>query len=416
MVQIETRNLWRAAETASVVHVNNSQETFTASASGAIATHIWEVCRAGRQKGAVPVVITQDAPEPPLPDVPCLWISSPRTNHSRVGYWAKRVRKKICGWRDMAQPSHASRVIQCIHRHGLHDRKMVFHNDPELAACVKKRFPRSRIIVHFHNPVPCAARFASFLAESDVAFCAVSGYVAAEVGRVYRKPCDRVALNGVDARAFYPAQSRSGEVPEICFLGRTGIEKGADLLLKAALILAGEGCRFRLRLIGSNHWGRWERDPYQDELQRLWTELEERGVTGVRTGHLPRSQIAENLRQADIFVLPSRWQEPCALSLLEGMASGLAVVASRTGGTPSVLAGAGLLFEAEDVEGLAIELRRLLRDPGLGRQLGIRARMRACALSWETTWDALMSVGVAGAEAPGGGSACDYGVGVLAGA
>jgi glycosyltransferase involved in cell wall biosynthesis len=193
----------------------------------------------------------------------------------------------------------------------------------------------------------------------------------------------------VDGQVFSPGSGESRARQEICFLGRTGIEKGADLLLRACLQLESEGFRFGVRLIGANHWGRWERDAYQDLLSGLGAELEKKGVRVTRTGHVPRAGIPDQLRAADIQVLPSRWQEPCALSLLEGMATGLAIVASRTGGTPEVLQDAGVFFEADDVDGLTRQLRILLREPGRVVDLGRRARERACELTWEKAWEGL---------------------------
>ncbi len=369
-----------------VVHINNSQETFTASSSGAIATHIWEVCRAAIHLGERPLVISKDAPEPPLPDVPCVWLPEFRAPVSRLGVLALRARKKWGGWRGREQPAYKEQVERCIRTRGLQTAKLILHNDPELAACVRRSFPRARILLHFHNPIPCAVRYTRVLRQADIELTAVSAYVAGEIRRLYGRDCNRVVLNGVDSSAFFPVARSQRERPEICFLGRTGVEKGADLFLKACVLLAAEGLRFGVRLIGSNHWGRWQRDAYQDLLSGLCDELERAGITVTRTGHVPRSGVAGELQNADIQVLPSRWQEPCALSLLEGMACGLAVVASRTGGTPEVLGDAGLFFSADDVHDLAAQLRGLLQNPARAKALGCDARKRACELTWQSTW------------------------------
>ncbi len=378
-----------------VVQINNSQETFTASSSGAIATHIWETCRAASKMGDCPLVISRDAPEAPLPDLPCLWIPEFRAPASHLGAFALRVRKKWGGWRSREQPSYASRVVRCINDRGLQNSKFILHNDPELAAHLRGAFPEARIILHFHNPIQCAPRYAGTLFQSDVELTAVSSYVAGEIRKLYGRACSRVVLNGVDSNAFFPAPRVKRENMQICFLGRTGIEKGADLLLKACIVLAAEGFRFGVRLIGANHWGRWQRDAYQDLLANLCGELESFGITVLRTGHVPRSGVAGQLRNADVQVLPSRWQEPCALSLLEGMACGLAMVASRTGGTPEVLGDAGLFFTADDVSHLAGQLRTLLCNPGQVDVLGAKARKRACELTWHQTWLALEGSGAA---------------------
>lgn len=86
------------------------------------------------------------------------------------------------------------------------------------------------------------------------------------------------------------------------------------------------------------------------------------------------------LSRLDVFVLPSRF-EACSNSLMEAMSCGCACIASRIGGSPELLddGRAGLLFEAGDVTGLAAQLRRLVADAALRRELGQVAahRMRS---------------------------------------
>lgn len=73
------------------------------------------------------------------------------------------------------------------------------------------------------------------------------------------------------------------------------------------------------------------------------------------------------------------------MALLEAMAAGKAVVATRVGGVPELIRGGreGLLVQAGDAEGLARALRRLLRSDGLRRRLGEAARKRAGRFTWE---------------------------------
>jgi glycosyltransferase involved in cell wall biosynthesis len=120
----------------------------------------------------------------------------------------------------------------------------------------------------------------------------------------------------------------------------------------------------------------------------------------VRTGHLERADIPGALAASDIHVTPSRWDEPCGLTTLEGLASGQAVVGSATGGTPELLDGAGLLFPRDDVEALADVLDGLIRDHEARVSWGARARSRAESLPWEQTWDGLARA--AGLRADGG--------------
>ena len=81
------------------------------------------------------------------------------------------------------------------------------------------------------------------------------------------------------------------------------------------------------------------------------------------------------LRAADLFVLPSLW-EGLSIALLEAMAAGLPVVATRVSGTDQVLrhGESGLVVEPRDEDALAKALQAVLDDPALACALGARAR------------------------------------------
>jgi glycosyltransferase involved in cell wall biosynthesis len=88
---------------------------------------------------------------------------------------------------------------------------------------------------------------------------------------------------------------------------------------------------------------------------------------------------ADLLRTATVCAVPSVWQEAFALSVLEMMARGSAVVASRVGGIPEVIEDSvsGLLVPPNDVDALADALTRVLASPQLQNDLGREARRRA---------------------------------------
>lgn len=88
-----------------------------------------------------------------------------------------------------------------------------------------------------------------------------------------------------------------------------------------------------------------------------------------------RSDVARLLCALDVFVQPSR-TEGLSIALLEASAAGCAIVASRVGGTPEIVADGerGRLFESEDAAGLQAMLAELLADAGQRQRLGDAAR------------------------------------------
>lgn len=122
------------------------------------------------------------------------------------------------------------------------------------------------------------------------------------------------------------------------------------------------------------------------ELLALRSQLDLNGYLTF-TGYVPNEDLVILYNSATLMVLPS-FSEGFGLPMVEAMACGLPVAASRRGSLPEVLGGAGLLFEPDEPVGMAACLDRLLGDPQLRadfRQAGLRRveqfswRKAACA-------------------------------------
>ena len=84
-------------------------------------------------------------------------------------------------------------------------------------------------------------------------------------------------------------------------------------------------------------------------------------------GSVPRERLAGLFAAHDVFVFASVWEEPFSIVLLEAMASGLAVVATATGGSPEILRDRDncLVFPKEDAEACAARIGELASDADL---------------------------------------------------
>lgn len=370
----------------SVVFINHPLETWTPTGSGALATILWECCRAAERRGRLPWVITRESAAARFPWPQTITLDPPALPTHPLALRALRAERKLTGWRHLRHRAYAFQVASALRRHRLTHLPLVLINDPEMTVYLRRRFPQAAILHWFENQLPASPRFRTLYPQAADVTAGVSDFTGRWVADFYGLGAVETIPNGVDAGQFHPAGTRPDGAPTISFVGRTGIEKAPDLLLRAALALSESTRAFRLLMIGSNHWDRLEVDDYQRELQSLALALEARGVAVERPGHLGRAALPDRLRRAQVHVVPSRWDEPFGMTTLEGMASGLAVVASDTGGTPEVVGDAGLLFAREDVGGLAAHLAHLIADAALTADYGRRARARAQEFTWARTW------------------------------
>ncbi len=94
------------------------------------------------------------------------------------------------------------------------------------------------------------------------------------------------------------------------------------------------------------------------------------------TGMLPREELQSLYQSHDILIFPSVWDEPFGITILEGMASGLAVVGTGTGGSGEIMKDGenALLFPKEDPYACASQLTRLIEDSRLYEQIRKQGR------------------------------------------
>jgi glycosyltransferase involved in cell wall biosynthesis len=180
----------------------------------------------------------------------------------------------------------------------------------------------------------------------------------------------RVAGHGIEEPGPPPPRAPAGrDGPMVLYVGRFVNHKGVGDLLQAvpSVLACVPDCRFVL--VGGYGSAEW--------VERTWLPP---SLSAFRdriafTGWLGPGAIGEWYARADVLVVPSRY-EPFGMVVLEGMARGLAIAASRVGGPAEILehGRTGLLFPPADPLALARTVVRLLLDPALRASLGQAAR------------------------------------------
>ena len=360
--------------------------------SGALSTNLRSCALAARADGIEALVVARCSPHPVYEDVRAHFVPFPEPQNP-LSTLVARFDRKIFGWPHLGHRVYATRVARALSRPEMQNVPWVISNDPDLAVFLRGRFPRAFLVHRFHNQMTARASVRQNLARSLDGCVAVSNFTRDWIQNYYNFAPGKVATvyNGVDSSLFHPAPTPPSGAPVLNFVGRTGIEKGADVLLDAALLLAKDAPRlaFSLQIVGANNWAGLELDNYQIQLRARVEALEKLGISVRQTGHVNRMDVPDEFRRAHIHIVPSRWDEPFGLTTVEGMASGLATIASNTGGSPEIIADAGFLFERDNAPDLAAKLRPLLENAELRHDYGQRARARSLEFSWENTWKGL---------------------------
>ncbi len=213
-------------------------------------------------------------------------------------------------------------------------------------------------------------------------YVALSGDLAAYLQQRVGVPERRVAqiYNGVDLQRFHPAGNGRAPLPGSPFndpalwlvgsVGRMQTVKAQTLLARAfvrALALQ-PALRSRLRLVMVGE------GPLRAEAQAL---LAAAGVADLAWLPGERADVPDVMRGLDCFVLSSL-AEGISNTILEAMASGLPVLATRVGGNAELVVDGetGVIVPSSDTEAMAPALVALAGDPGLAKAMGQAGRTR----------------------------------------
>lgn len=236
--------------------------------------------------------------------------------------------------------------------------------------CAHTRHPRTLPLKYRQ-----AGRGAAALARADLVIAyssSVDRHLAAN-GLARRKLVPLFTTMAVKRGTGHAARRR------VVFAGRVAAAKGVDVLIRAArdveaeFIICGDGWRL-------------------PAMRRLARRLGVERRVEFR-GWLDGGRLAQELADASLVAIPSRWPEPFGLVGIEALAAGRPVVASNTGGIPDWLEHGvtGLCVPPGDAAALAEALDELLADTERQRKMGAAGRqMVAERFSPERHFEALI--------------------------
>ena len=168
-----------------------------------------------------------------------------------------------------------------------------------------------------------------------------------------------IVPEGVDGAMFTPAAAADRISDQILFVGWLNYRKGVDVLLRAMELIARRGEPGRLVLVGGSYY----RDTrLQEQEIRQLAESLRLGDRVSFLGPRPHEEVARLMAESAVLVLPSQ-AEPFGAVLVEALAAGTPIVATRSGGPEDIITpDVGLLVPVGDPAALADALTKVLRE------------------------------------------------------
>ena len=284
-----------------------------------------------------------------------------------------------------------------------------------LAAVPAGRLTGRPVVVHVRDRLPrgrVADASLRLAAAGRTVVLANSGYTAEGVTEVAPRAAVRTVHNAIDLARFDPAghdrdaaRSVLG-LPEGAFaagvVGQISPWKGQLEAVEAVAELAGGHPGLHLLIVGEAKFvdaaTRYDNPAY---VARLRETIARRGLDGRVRLLGERDDVPAVLRALDVLLVPS-WEEPFGRVVLEGMAMGVPVLATRTGGPAEIVTDGrdGLLLPPRAPGAWATALEQVIGDARLRDALARAGRRRAADFSPDRHVAAVLAAYDASARAP----------------
>lgn len=326
------------------------------------------------------------------------YVGIPWTQLEKACYWLK----ERISWRN---PLRYLAKLQNVLSYGLRVSKqvqaadiLIVHNEPNLLLLMRKP-KHQQWILHMHNDHLNHALFKwcyrRVLQKVDAVIC-VSAYIQQAAIRTFPDYADKfnVLFNATDVEIFKPYGELAEanvqallklpkSTPFVLYVGRLTQDKGVDVLIQAFNHVLQVHPQAKLVITGSSFFDGAAKTGYQKSLQQLAKLIADHILF---TGFIPHQQLKYLYAAANVVVVPSVWQDPCPLVVLESMASGTCIVASKVGGVPEVVEHGvtGVLVNPNQSDELAVAIIDLLQHPHKAQQMAKAARKKVQnGYAWE---------------------------------
>ena len=268
---------------------------------------------------------------------------------------------------------------------------ILLENSPGLAYKLSERGYKN-ILLHLHNDLLNShSHRHDEIAKNIIKVITVSNYIKKSVSTVYPFKNIYTVYNGIDTMMFSQKDKSIVRRQDLGFSeddfimvysGRINKDKGISELIDAMLEIQ-EIPNIKLLVLGSTFF---DNSKQEDEF---FKNLRKKSVilkcNIIFTGFVPYEKVPSYLQLADIAVLPSMWDEPFGLTIVEAMAAGLPLITTRSGGIPEICEGVATIVDRDNiVEHLTDAILDLYHHPDKRKQMASASLERAKLFDKET--------------------------------
>ena len=242
----------------------------------------------------------------------------------------------------------------------VHAADVVFHNNISLRFAWPQLLLRRPWVVAHHTWIPRAGAAARLKRAvlSRASNIAISRAIAQSL------PVTSTVVPNPYAEDLFTRAAHTPHEADLVFVGRLVSDKGADRLVAALRLLAERGVRAGLTIVGDG--------PQAPQLRQQAAAggiAERIRFVGWQKG----AELVATLNRHRVLVVPSVWEEPFGIVVLEGLACGCVPLVTRSGGLPDAVGDCGVVVARDDPAALADGIQALLADTGLQDDFRARA-------------------------------------------
>lgn len=289
--------------------------------------------------------------------------------------------------------------------------KVLLENHPTLFMALKKKNNyikyKGRYYYHLHNEINNSYGCDDIIKKSKNNIC-VSNFIATQLSdflNLENKSNISVLRNCIDQQRFKEKISETernklklkyninDDTTVLLFTGRLTNEKGIRELLLSLKKIKNE--KYKLLIVGSFFFGTEVKNNFELELNELLSEISDKVIF---TGFVDYKDIHKLYSIADVAVLPSIWNDPAPLTIIEALTSGLPIVTTNSGGIPEYVNDkCAFIIDRDEklVENLSKNIYELINNKDLRLKMGTESLNTSEQLTVENYyWNFIELLGV----------------------